>query len=352
MRPEPEGDVRIGAPVEADRPRVVEDVGVEVRRGPPQRHASPRRHLGAVERRGLRADPTDVRERHEDAEELLGRQHDPPGIGAEEGEVGRHRRQVAQGRGHRMDDRVTAAGEGQVGEAEHLLPGEGTAPEAGPGEEAEEVVPRRGGGPFEACPEVVLEAAGLGGAVVAMEDVHAPADVDLRLAVGLAEEDGQGPRLQRQGEPLHHLERVGGQRRADERLHDPLDPGDEFRLPGAEEEGLDERAVVAVIGGIDLDGELPHRAQRFLRGDRHAEGGVGGEGLPVARRPAHLLVAEEHGDRLPLERAAEDPATLPRRAEGIVHPGSGVVGGRIGVGHRRVGPPLPGAESYPARIRT
>jgi hypothetical protein len=82
-----------------------------------------------------------------------------------------------------------------------------------------------------------------------------------------------------------------------------LDLRDHLRLFRALEKGLGDGAVVGVLGRIRLDGKLAHGAHIFLGWNRHAEGRVGAEGLPVFRRLAHIFVAQDHGDVFTVERA-------------------------------------------------
>ena len=86
-----------------------------------------------------------------------------------------------------MDDRVAAAGKGEIGKAEHLGSGQSPATEGRLGEEAEKILPRSRRGAVEAVPEIILELTGLRQAVAAVEDMHAPADPDVGLGFGHVE---------------------------------------------------------------------------------------------------------------------------------------------------------------------
>ena len=71
--------------------------------------------------RGDGADATDVRQRHEETEELFARMHDALGVFAQVGQGFGVGGEVTECAGDGVDDRVAAAGEGQVGEAHHLF---------------------------------------------------------------------------------------------------------------------------------------------------------------------------------------------------------------------------------------
>ena len=321
VRSETERDVRVGSAVEPDGERLVEHRAIEIGRGPAEGDSPPRLDGNPVDLGGDRADAADVRQRHEHPEELFCGVDDPVRGGPEEGEVGRRAGEVADRAGDRVDDRVAAAGEGEIGEAEHLGAVERPAAEARLREEAEEIVARGSLGPIEAVVEVVVELAGFGEAVVAMEDMDSPADPNVGFRLGHVEEDGERQRLERQGEPFDDLDRVAGERLVKEAGDDPVDAADEGRLLGPEEEGFDEPAVVGVVGGIEFDRQLADAAELLLRRDRHPERGVGAEGMPVLRGPANLLVAEDHRDLISLKRTAEHAVSLTGLAEWIVDRG-------------------------------
>ena len=257
---EPERHVGIRPAVEPDLVGRLEHRLVEVGRRPAQARAIARRDGHAVHVGVDRTDAADVSQRHEHAKELLARQDDASGIGPEVLERRGAFGTVADGAGDRVDHRVAAPREHQVGEAELLGAGERPSPIRHPRQQAVEVVARRRGGLVELLVEIPFEILSLLRAVPpVMEDVHAPADEPLGLGLVHAEEHREGPRLQRQGEVAHHLDRVAGERLREQPLGDRLDPGEERGLLRPQEEGLDELAILGLLGRIGLDGQLPHR---------------------------------------------------------------------------------------------
>ena len=150
-----------------------------------------------------------------------------------------------------------------------------------------------------------------------LEDVNAPADPGVRLGLGHVQQVGQRARLHRQRELVHHLDRFPAQRLGqllrDQRLH----LRDHLGLLGALEERLDDGAILRVLRRIGLDRQLAHRADLLLRRNRHAKRRVRAEGLPILRRLAHVRVAQDHGNRLALERALKDAGVVPGFAKWI-----------------------------------
>jgi len=226
-------------------------------------------------------------------------------------------REMAEDAGHRVDDRVAAAGEGEVRESHQLAPRERPVAEAGFDEQAEEVVPGLRVSEVEALVQVGIESAGLRFPVWTVKHVHAPGDPAVGLGLRHVEEHGQGPRLQRQRELRHHLRRLASQRLADQPVDDRPDAGGIVRRAGPEEERLDEGPVVGVVWRIGLDRQLAIRPQRLLRRDRHAVGRVGTEGLPVPCRPANILVPQEHRDRLARIDDRQHAVVLSLRSEWV-----------------------------------
>jgi hypothetical protein len=143
-----------------------------------------------------------------------------------------------------------------------------------------------------------------------LEDVDAPGDPGFCLGFVGVEQIGQRARLHRQGEIVHHLDPTTAQCFIEETTDQSLDPRDHGRFLGALEEGFDDGAVVTVVWRIRFDRQLSHRAHLLFRGDGHAEGGVGTEGLPVLGRPAHILVAQDHGDVLAVKRTLHHPRSF------------------------------------------
>ena len=78
-----------------------------------------------------------------------------------------------------------------------------------------------------------------------------------------------------------------------------------------------------MFGRVGLDGQLAHGAHFFLGRNRHAEGRIGAEGLPILGGLAHIRVAENHGDVLAVERALENTGFFAGIAEGIGKGGHG-----------------------------
>ena len=74
---------------------------------------------------------------------------------------------------------------------------------------------------------------------------------------------------------------------------------------------------------VDLDRQLADGAEMLLGGDRHAEGRVGTERLPVLRRLPHVLVPQDHRDHLPVGRQADHALCLARLAEAVGNVGHG-----------------------------
>ena len=197
---EAEGEVGIGFAVEADLVGVREGGIVEIGGGPAERDAAACGDGLAVEFGGLGADPADVGEGHEDAEEFLAGVGDACGVFAEEGEGFGVFGEPAEGAGDGVDDGVAAAGEGEVGEAHHFVAGETTALVFGGGEGAEEVVAWGLLSAIELGVEVVFEGDAFFEGAGDFEDVDAPADPCGGFGFGDVEEIGEGVGLDGEGE--------------------------------------------------------------------------------------------------------------------------------------------------------
>ena len=267
--------------------------------------------------RGDGADAADVRQRHEVTEEFLARMHDALRVCAQVGQRLGVGGEMAEGAGDGVDDRVAAAGEGEVGEAHHLFAGERTALEAGLRERAEEAAAGRPADRVELAREVVLQLHAFLQAAADAEDVDAPADPGVGLALVGVEQVGEGAGLDGQGEAVHDLGRLAREGCAQELIDERFDLGDHLRELRTLEEGLRDRAVFSVCGRVRLDGQLAHRAGFFLRGDRHAEGGVRTVGLPILRGLPDLGVPQDHRDLLALEFVAGDGRGFTLLLEGV-----------------------------------
>ena len=275
-----------------------------------------RRHSHAMHLRFHRADPPNVRQRHEDAEKFLAGVDDPAGVLPEKFERLGVRCQMVDDAGDGMDDRVAATGEREVGKSHHLRAGERAAAVGGLREEAEEIVARVGCCPVELGLVVGLQARPLT-PTGAVEDMDPPADPDFGFRLRQIEQHSQRPRLQGQCKTIDYLERIAGKRLAEHVVDERFDAGLECRFPGPQKKGIDELSVVGVLRGIDFDRQLPHRAEILFRGHRHAKRRIGAEGFPVLRRPPHILVAQDHEDLLAAIRTGENPVCLPFLAKGI-----------------------------------
>ncbi len=318
VRAEAEGEVGIGLSVEADFFGRRENGLVEIGGGPGERDAFAGFHGGAVDGGVGGAHAADVGERHEDPEKLFARERDALRVGAEViqrlGVFG----EMAEGAGDGVDDGVAAAGEGEVGEAYHLVARERSSAVGGLRERAEKIGTEVGLGFVEFAVQVVFEdRAGFEFAAGDLENVDAPAEPDLALAGRDVEQVGEGARLHGQGELVDDLDGVARERLVEQVGDQGLDLRDDGGVFGAGEKRFDDRAVVAVLGRVGLDGQLAHRAHGFLGGNRHAERRVGAERLPVLRGLAHVLVAEEHRDVLAVKRAFEDAGFLAGLAQRV-----------------------------------
>ena len=318
MRAEAEGEVGIGFAVEADFFGRGENGLVEIGGGPGERDAFAGFHGGAVDGGVGGAHAADVGEWHEDPEKFLAREGDALRVRAEKVERLGMLGEVAEGAGDGVDDRVAAAGEGEVGEAHHLVARERPSAVGGLRERAEKIGAGVGLGFVELPVEIIFEdGAGFEFAAGDLENVDTPAEPDLALAGGDVEQVGEGARLHGQGELVDDLDGVAREGLVEQVGDQGLDLRDDGGVFGAGEKRFDDGAVVAVLGRVGLDGQLAHRAHRFLGGNRHAERRVGAERLPVLRGLAHILVAEEHRDVFAVKRAFEDAGFLAGLAERV-----------------------------------
>ena len=328
---EAEGEVGIGFAVEADLVGVREGGVVEVGGGPAERDAAACGDGLAVEFGGSGADPADVGEGHEDAEEFLAGVGDACGVLADPGEGFGVFGEPAKGAGDGVDDGVAAAGEGEVGEAHHFVAGEMAALVFGGGEGAEEVVAWGLQGAVELSVEVVFEGDAFFEGAGDFEDVDAPADPCGGFGFGDVEEIGEGVGLDGEGEGVDDFEGGELEGGVEVGVDEVFDAGDEVGVFGALEEGVGDFAVGGVFGGVGFDGELAHAADVFFRGDGDAEGGVGAEGVPVLGGGADVFVAEEHEDVLAFEGAAEDAGVAAGGLEGVGERGHGSGGGVVAI---------------------
>ena len=120
--------------------------------------------------------------------------------------------EMAEGAGDRVDDGVAAAGEGEVGEAHHFLPGEAAVAISGLSERAEKICAGVGLGGVEFPVEVVFEdVAGFEFTAGDLEHVDAPADPDFGLGRGHVEQIGQCAGLHGQGKLVDDLDGLTGE---------------------------------------------------------------------------------------------------------------------------------------------
>ena len=263
------------------------------------------------------ADAADMRQRHEEAEELLARESDALWVGAQVGERIRGRGEMAEGAGDGVDDRVAPAGEGDVRIAEFFLVRERTSPEGGLVEGGEEVVAGALGRRGELAFDVFVEPGTLAEPVLLAEDVGAPADPKLGFALRHVQQVGERAGLEGEGEAMDDLGLRPGECGPEHLLGEGLDLRDHGLRFRALEKRLGDRPVVGVGGRVDLERQLADRTDGFLRGNRHAEGRVGAIGLPVLGRLPDVGVAQDHRDRLALELVTRDRSRLPLRLEGV-----------------------------------
>ena len=130
------------------------------------------------------ADTANVRERHVGPEEFLAGMHDTIRVGPQKLECLGPLRQVADGTGHAVDDRVAAAREHEVSEAEHLLAGERPAVKARLREHAIEIIAGIRGRAVELLVQVALERRPFMHTtlpVCDVKDVNPPTDEEIRL---------------------------------------------------------------------------------------------------------------------------------------------------------------------------
>ena len=181
---EAEGDMRIRLAVEPHLIGRLEDLLVEVRGSPAERGPVAGLDLQAVHVGVDRADAADVRQRHVGPEELLAGVHDPIRIGPQKFERLWMLCQIPNRAGHAMDDRVAAAREHEVSEAEHLLAGERPAVKARLREHAIEIIAGIRGRAVELLVQVALERRPFMHTtlpVCDVKDVNPPTDEEIRL---------------------------------------------------------------------------------------------------------------------------------------------------------------------------
>ena len=275
-----------------------------------------RRHIHAMHLSFHRADPPNVRQWHEHAEKFLAGMDDPAGVLPEKFERLGVRCQMVDDAGDGVDDRVAATGEREIGKPHHLRAGQWASAVSRLRKEAEEIIARIGFCPIELGLVIGLQARPLTPAG-AVEDMDSPADPDFGFRLRQIEQHRQRPRLQWQCKTIDYLERIAGKRLAEHVVDERFDAGLECRLSGPQKKGIDQLPVVGVLRGIDLDRQLPHRAEILFRGHRHAKWRIGAEGFPVLCSPPHILVAQDHENLLAAIRAGENPVGLSLLAKGI-----------------------------------
>ena len=138
-----------------------------------------------------------------------------------------------------------------------------------------------------------------------VKDLNPPTDKEIRLRLGHVEQDRERLRLQRQRKPLHDLDRITVQGTGQQPVGELLHPRHKRRLLRPQEKGLYQLPIVSLLGGVHLDGQLPHRADILLRRDRHPKRRVGTVGMPVLRRPADILVPQDHRNDFLVGRQTE-----------------------------------------------
>lgn len=187
-----ESDVGIGFAVESDFARAVEDFFVVIGTGPAEGDAAVGRDGVPMDIRFLGDDPAEMGDGTEVSEVFFGGERNAFGVFADEWEGAGIGGEVVEDAGDRVDDRVTAAGEGEIGESHHFLAIKGAVVVGGICECREKAVAGISFGAIELLGEIVFE--GIARAVLGVfvaEDVHAPADVGIGFGLGDIEEVGE-----------------------------------------------------------------------------------------------------------------------------------------------------------------
>ena len=227
--------------------------------------------------------------------------------------------EVGEDAAHRVDDRVAAAGKGDVGEALLFLKGELASVEIDPIQVAEKVVARLLLRALELVAGVRLQHMPVARIVIAvMEYMDAPADPDLGLRLRHFQQPSERTALQRQREFAYGLELALRHRVGDHFVHERLHVRDVFRVVlGPVEHRLHQRTVVGVLRRVDFQRQLADAARGSLRMQHAHQRVVAAEGFPVLGALAHVLHTQDEREGFVLTVDVQRGALRSRFLEGI-----------------------------------